>query len=261
MTKLPKLAKPEEVVSRNNYINILVYGMPGAGKTTFAASTCGHPDMSPVLFLNFEGGLISIPQELRSNAEKIDIDSVSKLESVFWALVNKTDGYDQFKTIVVDSGSEMQTLHLEELGLAAFEANKTEDRDELRLKDYGKDTARLKRIFRWFRDSPMHVVITALVKRKYKRVPNKEPKLIEAVPAFTDRLGESLRGYCDYVWYLYKDDEERRHLLTADQGGFRAKTRGANFAKEIGKCVDDPDIPTLYNTLLSSEGLIKGDKK
>jgi hypothetical protein len=241
-------------------MNILVYGPQGVGKTTMAASAQDHPDMRDVMFLNFEGGLVSIAH--RGDVQALDIKHIKDLEGIFWSLVRKE--YEGVRTLVIDSATEMQTLAID-----ASIAKRGEDRqidvDEITLRDYGKSTAQLKRLFRWFRDLPMHVILTALPKQVIvgqDDVPAalRQPAMIK--PGLTDRLSDAVMGYMDFVWYLYtrevEDEEENvveeRVLLTRSHGAVRAKTRGAHFAEALGDgVIVDPSLPKLYDLFIASQ--------
>jgi len=122
-------------------------------------------------------------------------------------------------------------------------------KDEITQRDYGVDTARLRRLFRLFRDAPFNVIITALAKKVYKEGVS-EP--IEVLPQFTEKLGESIMGYQDFVWCLFVDKEGNRKLLTQPKGPFRAKTRGAVFSKKLGNIVDNPNLSEIYRLFCSS---------
>jgi len=256
------------------FINLLVYSEPGVGKTTLAASAQAHPELRDVLVLNIEGGLISVAGV--KGLKAVDIKSVDHLEEVFWKITNKEKGFDRFKTVVIDSGSELQTQDLEMIATNAWNADqelpeqkrKRKSRDDLWQEDYGTNTAKLKRLFRWYRDAPFNTVITALSRENYaRRVARNQdtpPKLESVTPAFTEKLGQAVMGYCDMVWYMYLDNEGNRKMLTRQEGVYRAKTRGHRFADGLGQVVDDPDLASIYDLLLSSEGFKnekpKGDK-
>lgn len=280
------------VADRKPTINLLVYSDAGVGKTSFAASAARHPDMKGVLFANIEGGLLSIAGVEGCGA--VDIKSMEQLEELHWSLVNeKVPGVH---TLVVDSGSELQNIDLANIVQTEWdkEKDKKEDKrkrtgpDDIWQKDYGKNTNRIKRILRWLRDAPYHTIITAHPKRVYERLPEgstRTPELIEVVPFFTEKLGISVRGYADFVWYMYQEEETEeveegqeppepklvRKLLTRDAGAYKAKTRGHQFSKALGRVVtladssetptrERPDLATIYDMLLESEGF-KGTKK
>jgi phage nucleotide-binding protein len=253
------------------YVNALIYSDPGLGKTTLAASAADHPEMGEVLFLNFEGGLLSIKG--KRGVKIRDVRSVDDVEDSFWAVVQKRKGYERIRTVVIDSGTELQGINLEQIAAKAFKKKrgKRETADQLFQEDYGKDTQRLKRVFRWFRDGDFNFIVTAHAKRLFeKKGENSEPKLVGVQPAFTNKLGTSLCGFVDFVWYMYKDDEsDTRWLLTREHEEFYAKTRGIKFSTALGPRVqlaipgksEGHTIATLYDLMLKSEGITISKKK
>lgn len=244
---------PYKLKPGNMKLKILIYSKPGIGKTALAATAQDHPNMKDVLFCNIEGGLTTIAG--RGDIEVEDITGFKDLEALFWKLANKEKGYDHFNTVVIDSATELQTRNLEELVREGIKKKKDRDPDEIYQEDYGKSTTQLKRMFRWFRDLPVNVIITALPRYSYPKTaqsnPNAEP--FEVSPQLTTKLGESVMGYVDMVWYMYKDDDEVRYLLTREYGPYRAKTRGMKFAEKIGAKITKPYLPEIYDTYVKSE--------
>lgn len=251
----PEIAKPETA-----FLNILLYGRPGVGKTTFAAGAQDHPAMADVLFLNVEGGMLSVAG--RGDINKIDIKSSNVLEEIFWDLIKKDVDYARYKTIVLDSGSEAQNMGLEHIVRDAIDSpeNKAkvtskqrDDPDRIYLEDYGKSNAQLTRMFRWFRDAPIHFIMTALPKPVYPKGASENVAPDEIVPSFTAKLAESAQGFMDFVWYMYLDKDGERWLLTRDKLPYRGKTRGPRFAEAMGERVQDPNLPALYDLFLEKE--------
>lgn len=245
--------KPELAGGEKPRINALIYGRQGCGKTTLCATANDHPDLANVLFLNVEGGLLSVSG--RGDIKKIDIRNIDVVEEVFWDLVNKDPDYADIQTVVIDSGSELQSLNLAQIVAEAVNSNKNkrDDQDFIQLDDYGKSNAQLKRIFRWYRDAPFNVIITALPQYIFPRGNNQEnQEPTDCLPQFTAKLAEAVMGYMDFVWYMYEVDGERK-LLTRPKGIYRAKTRGPRFSEAIGQVVDNPTLPALYQKLLESE--------
>lgn len=250
---------PSPVEVNKPHLNVMIWGPPGVGKTVLAATCADHPDLGPALVLNIEGGLLSLGT--RKNVHKVDIHSFEELEAYFWKISTKVKPYDIYKTVILDSVTEVQTLSL--LGITTNEVEKSKKKgdskrtsiDEIFVGDYGKDTARLKRVFRWFRDAPVNVIFTALQKNVFAKTTtqNEEPKLLSVEPWLTEKLGQALMGYVDFVWYLNVNAEGKRCLLTRDRGMFKGKTRGLNFSKALGEVVVEPNLAQLYDLLLKTE--------
>lgn len=245
------MKKPYKIKHDKPKVKLLLYGGPGRGKTFFAAEAQGNPDLADVLFVNIEGGLLTVSDR---DVTAIDIGKnddgssnhniIGDLEKVVWALATKQPGYDTVKTVVVDSVSELQTRDLEDLVKNAGK----HDIDVREQRDYGIDTNRLKRVLRQLKDLNLNVIFTAI----YKEITNDSGKVIEICPALTDKVKEALMAYVDFVWYLYTEGEgkdQKRILLTEQKGLFRAKTRNKAFYELIGQKIENPKFSELYAKL------------
>jgi hypothetical protein len=170
---------------------------------------------------------------------------------------------------VIDSATELQSINLDEIVAAAMEKQKrnphrsrkgnVRTEDDIWQDDYGRSTKQLKRLFRQFRDLPVHVVITALAKFVYPKMPEgTDMTLVEpmtVVPNLTAKLSSSLLGFMDMNWYCYVDPEDNKFkILTQKQGPYHAKTRGPYFASKMGPVVENPTLGKLYDIFVTAEG-------
>lgn len=252
ITRVGKDTKP--------FLNLLVYGMPGVGKTTFAAQAQDHPDLAPVLFADLEGGLLSVAG--RGDVDAVAVRSSDDMEELFWELrsgnLRNAEGL-AYRTIVIDSGTNLSNRVLEEWVARnhdrELKKGKGKDRtiDDIQIEDYGKMGAQVRRLIAWYRDLPMNLIVTALARFEFPQNADKRTSApISVGPEFIRSLSMNVTGLMDHVWYLYVD-ENGRGMLTTEQGVFRAKTRGANFSPALGHFVENPYLPDLYDLLISTE--------
>ena len=249
----------QPVTTEGQKIKLLVYGSPGVGKTSLAATANPHPDLGPVLYLDLEGGLLSVAGK---DVAAVPIRNTGELEEVFFALHKGDASVAQYKTVVIDSGTALSNRALAEwtqrnMGRAARKGRGDADRlvDDVQLEDYGKMTMQMRRLLGWFRDLDRHLIVTALPRFVYpKDADTRTADPIDVGPSFTAQLQGNVVGMMDFVWYQYKDPQERRYLLTRQKGAYQAKTRGQRFAAALGEIVADPDLGHIYDLLIRTEG-------
>jgi hypothetical protein len=252
-------------------INLCVYGDNGTGKTTLAATAQHHPKMRDVLFANVEGGLLSIEDmdDLPEGILVVDIERPEDVEQLFWDLANrhkeKNSPYATVNTCVLDSGTEMQRVGLEHTIRAAMKRKGSHDKhesvDDPQQEDYGKNARHLGRYIRYLRGLDVNLIITAYLGHRMPPRPRSaprgwEPRPVEAYPDFTPALRTQVKGYMDFVWYLYKTDKGHRKLLLEEHDIYYAKTRG-NLSRRTGKVIlwkdlSDPLLARIYRALVEA---------
>lgn len=238
----------EALGDRDKYVNVLIYGESGVGKTTFAATA-----PRPILWLEAEGGTNSI-----ADPEGIDIVRMGGLESYREVLAYLHTNPDKYKTVVIDSLSEVQAAVLKDIMRGVKRDDPTRDEFAPQFGEWGKLTGVMREIVRAYRDLPANVIFTALTREDTDAVtartkvrPKLSPALAEDVPAFVDaclylyaatpKKGEAGAEGVD-------TDEDGvtivRNALLKPTGKYIAKVR-APKGQEVPDFLPDPTYPTL----------------
>ena len=241
----------KQMKSKKFFLKILTYGDNGVGKTVFSASAEDCDVCKDVLFVNVEGGTLSISDRTELNVW--DVKKFSEMKEVLDFLHEEEH---TFKTVVIDSITELQLRGLDVIvkdALAAPPRGKPRtDEDEIRIEDYGKNTQQIRRVIRAFRDLPMHVILTAIAVET-----KDEEGVITVSPQMTEKVRNSVMGYMDIVAYMHvkKSNQEGvekliRSLIFQPYGKFKAKDRS-------GKMGDYLVEPTIQKMIDLARGKIK----
>jgi len=235
----------KQLKEKKFYIKMLIYSDNGVGKTVFGASAMDCDVCKEVLFVNIEGGMLSIAD--RKTLNVWDIEEFSEIKEVLRYLQEEEHPY---KAVVLDSITELQLRSLDAIVANAMAAPPTKgkprtDEDEIRIDDYGKNTVSMRKVLRGFRDLPMHVIMTALA------VENKdEDGVVTVSPQLTEKMANSVMGYVDIVAYMHakkiaKDGKEEliRSFLFQPYGKFRAKDRTGR----MGDFLVEPTVQKLMD--------------
>jgi len=231
---------------REGFINILAYGASGVGKTVFAGSSDGVPEMRPVLFVDLEGGTLPLVH-FAPGIDKIRIpgtaDGWQKLQEVYDALRRGSE----YRTVVIDSITEMQKTSMYYI-MRQLKIQKPERAEEVPdMREWGINLEQTRRMIRAFRDLPMNVVFVALSKEEKD---NKGKRMVK--PSLTGKMADEIAAFLDVVVFLYKKqvgNETIRALLTASSEEHVAKDRSTRLPNPI----QDPTMKKLYYSILGIE--------
>jgi hypothetical protein len=260
----------------------IIYGRPGAGKTILAATAAYHPDMRDVLFIDREGGMLSVTEGLPDLPDECmplrhRVHSVADVEAIFWQLKQGSDPqFKSIKTVVIDTASELFNLDLEHTikeNMTKDPRRKNDSIDDPQPGDYGAAGRRIARVIRWLRDLDVNLIVLAHTDEittkpagdKFSKVAE-ESKIVQEVTVGISPMARRLiTGFMDFVWLLHVDENGQRWILTQKSGPYFAKTRGPLFADRIGKAIKwnlgDPLLSRVYQTILDKKPFANPNQK
>ncbi len=254
--KLRKMDTPPPFQRR-----IFLYGGSSSGKTHLIGTANAVERMRDVLVVPLDGGEKTLERTGVLVAE--DARRMRDAEEILWLVAQKKDEFASVKTLVLDGISELAKRELQEIAeLAAKNArpDKPRDRDMNQVQDHLLKNGRLMRLIRMARDIPgITLILTGWPKLTYKVVPDKDGKDIvrtdlppvSIAPDFSDKMFDTVIGSVDECWFIRREADSRRFLYTSDYENIKAKTRGAEYAQELGTTKDGKFYPILVDPTFS----------
>ena len=225
------------------HFNLYLYGDYGAGKTHLAATAQDNASTAPVLFLDIEGGAATFRK--RTDVEVVQVRTIQKLTEIYGDL--RADEGKTYKTVVVDSLTELQKLDIKEIMFEVCKKDRERDPDVPSMREWGKTLSHMRNIVRAYKDLQCNVIMTALA------VKNKDDNTGQTtvMPALQGRALFEIPAFFDVVAYLdtiVEKDKVTRRLITQHHPVYRAKDRLGLSESGI---VLDPTVPKLWEALNS----------
>lgn len=242
--------KVRSVTEVSPYVNILVYGDPGIGKTRLAGSASLIPEMSPVLLIDVEGGTMSLADDF-PDVDVVRVTTWDDMNSVYSELY---DNPNLYKTVILDSITEMQKFSMDEIMRDAVKKNPERDPEVPGMREWGINGEQIRLLVRAFRDLHMNVILTALSKEDK----DERTGITKTKPSLTGKLKDEVAGFMDIVSYMYKKrvkvegSTERRlgtFLLSEGTDQYVAKDRSG----KLPSILEDPTMSTIYNSITGSK--------
>ena len=260
---------------RMSFLNMLVYGDHGVGKTYLLGTCVDVPLMRDVLLLNAEGGDLTyqskehefalidsiratnfktvskVHEFLLAHCRLRDADDIDKLRALEARLKDKDPKEikepRQYRTVIIDSLTEVEQYCMNTvLGI-----NPNLELDNIPTSaewaEYKKNHSMIQRFVRSFRDLPMNVLFTCA--RDYTQDENKK---YQYSPSMTGKLSRQIQGFMDVVGYYVATPSEdgkcmtRRLWVQPVDRRFSAKCRFSQFK---GTHFDNPTIPSILEAV------------
>lgn len=213
---MARISKPETASST---LKVLIYGEPGVGKTTFAAS-------SPMpLIIDVERGSRVLAGRDVAVMEYVSIEQIDKLMDY---LLASDKSFDNYSTIVFDSISEMQRRLLDQqLATVSKSAGAPVYKADWDL--WGANTQILRAMVSRFRDIQKNLVMIAHAKADKEEATG----IMQMRPDLTPRLASTITAMFDVVGYLKINSKGERILQVQPSKTVVAKSRVTTLPKEI----------------------------
>lgn len=230
-----------QVKGMERYINILFYADSGVGKTVLCGSAAAVAAMAPVLFIDVEGGSMSL-NDFYPQVEVVRITDWRDMQKLMKELAK---GKSKYRTVVIDSLSECSKLSMHNVMDNAIKgATRDIDPDVPEIYHWGKNIIQMRRFVRQMRDLEMNVLFTALLDQEK----NNKGKWISR-PSMPGKLAKEIPGLMDIVCYYYikqKGDDMQRLLLTGQTDTIIAKDR----SNKLPQVIEEPTMTKMYQYIL-----------
>lgn len=244
----------EDPREKFRYLNIMVHSPGGHGKTTFCATACDDPRTSPVLFLGFEGGCsIRLAGKDPSKFTLREIRSIKEFNDLYEYL---KAGNHPYKSVVIDSTTEVQKLGLFEFVYGTESVSKAFKGDVLNIKTaeiqhWGKSMNQMAMLFRFFRDLPIHSFFTSLTQNLKDETTGKITRTV----ALPGKQADEIPGIPDIVAYLAvaptQQDPLKRVMVFQPDGKLVAKDR----TDALGTVMEYPTVSKVLDAVWTKYGI------
>lgn len=240
--------------SRPEHLRILLHGDTGSGKTYLAGTSALVPEMSPILFFDFEVGRGSIYNIPNISGKSIVFHEVREDGDLLLVETTLIKDPGPFKTIIVDSLTEMygfmMDLHLEAQGRS--------DRPP-QLQDYGFVTNRMMKFLRktlW--DLKTHFIATAGTALEKDELSGE----IHQQPDILGKMNYRAGRFFDVVGFVYTDYQKRGEKLIVKRflqvQPFR-RVRAKDRLGGIPPVLELPTMTKIYNLEYRKEQVQEDD--
>lgn len=234
----------EKVSQKAPFVNMLIYGESGAGKTRLAGSADEVPEMRRVLFIDVEGGTLTL-RDSYPNVDTVRVKSWTDMQLVYDELYK---GQHDFTTIVVDSLTEIQKMSMDGVMRKLVEENEERDADVPGIREWNINLEQTRKFVRAFRDLPVNTIFTALMTSEK----NPRTGAIKRKPSLSGKLKDEVAGFLDIVAYLYIkeiDQVNKRVLLCGQTEDTVAKDR----SNALPLFVENPTMLDIWKSLQNKE--------
>lgn len=235
----------ERVNQKAPFINMLIYGESGAGKTRLSGSADAVPSMRRVLFIDVEGGTLTL-RDTFPEVETVRVRNWQQMQAVYDSLY---DGNHMFTTVVIDSLTEVQKMSMDNVMRKLVEEHEERDSDVPGIREWNINLEQTRKFVRAFRDLPCNTIFTALASTDK----DMRTGAIKRKPSLSGKVKDEVAGFLDMVLYLYVKEinqENKRMLLCEQTENTVAKDR----SNTLPQTIENPSMEVLWNLVNNGQG-------
>lgn len=229
-------------MSQANGLVMLIYGLPGVGKTTLAASAQDSEFGRDVAIIDCDGSVKAL-----EDRDDILVHRLGKYRELTDAADGIRSGAYPFKTVVIDNLSEAQARDMEEITKAEGRLGKPE------RQDWGLSGNHLSQMMRAYRDlaygpRAINVIFTCHLKEERDAQGN----ILAQRPSLTPSIVNIAAGAVDVIGLLeFKPKTGQRVLKLGGSALFVGKVRQGRTTSVLPNQIENPsmvDILRLVRT-------------
>lgn len=247
--------KIRRVADIQPHFNMLVYGKSGVGKTTLAGSAQAVPEMRRVLMIDIEGGTLSLRRQY-PDIDSVRVQTWKEMQLVYDALFAGGHGY---QTVILDSLTEIQKFNMDDIMRKLVDQKEARDEDVPSIREWGKNLEQIRRFVRAFRDLPLNVIFTALVREDK----DKMLKLVN-MPSLSGKMAGEVAAFLDIVlFYSIKevtDADNNVKQMRVLQSQATETTTAKDRSGLLPPVMTDPTMAQLYDTIIRKTGAMATTK-
>lgn len=242
---LLQVVPPDQVV---DWLNLLIYGDPGVGKTYFLGTALDHVMTKPALVLDVEGGITTLRKRKDLDVKRIrSLDELDDVYTKVWRSMK--NGKVLYNTICIDSGTELADLTMKTIMDLAYNANPDKvHKDVPSPREWGILRSQMRKITRAFKDLPCNFIMTATLGQRQD-----EGQPIAFFPGFGGKLQREIPGFMDIVGMMTADADPVTGVITRKiqvQGTKRVVAK--DRTSSLGGMVEEPSIPKFWDMIMAS---------
>jgi hypothetical protein len=239
--------KIQRVREREPHFNLMVYGKSGVGKTRLAGSAHEVPEMRRVLYIDIEGGIMTLRKDF-PEVETVRIKTWDDMQLVYQQLFAGGHG---FKTVILDSLTEIQKFNMDEIMRKLIDKNEDRDLDVPSLREWGKNLEQTRRFVRAFRDLPLNVIFTALVREDKDRM--QRPVNL---PSLSGKMAGEVAAFLDIVLYYSMKEQDGKQVRVL-QSAATESTIAKDRSGLLPPVMVEPDMEMLYDLIVRKTGTMQ----